>query len=154
MDVKQIILLVILYSVFIRINPSFALPVDEIILNESDSIDYQDLWAVKVNLTADTTYAFRLSVTDNETCDLILVNASYYSLNIPYPQYLRYWGLFGIIVAIWLAGSHPEPEPQEPREMETPDLLDFAQNEVPDSLLLGNDEVDGQHEKEVHSPGI
>jgi glycerophosphoryl diester phosphodiesterase len=70
------------------------------------------------------------------------------SLNIPYSQYLLYWGLFGIIVAIWLAGSHPEPEPQEPREMETPDLLDFAQNEVPDSLLLGNDEVDGQQEKE------
>jgi glycerophosphoryl diester phosphodiesterase len=51
------------------------------------------------------------------------------SLNIPYSRYLLYWGLFGIIVAIWLAGSQPKCEPQKPREMETPDLMDFAEDE-------------------------
>lgn len=51
------------------------------------------------------------------------------SLNIPYSQYLLYWGLFGIIVAIWLAGSQPETEPKEPRKMKTPDLMTFALEE-------------------------
>jgi len=51
------------------------------------------------------------------------------SLNIPYSQYLLYWGLFGIIVAIWLASSQPEPETRKPRMMETPDLMDFALTE-------------------------
>ncbi|MFW5713072.1 MAG: glycerophosphodiester phosphodiesterase family protein [Brevefilum sp.] len=48
------------------------------------------------------------------------------SLNIPHSRYLLYWGLFGIIVAIWLASSQPEPEPNEPNELKTPDLMDFA----------------------------
>lgn len=49
-------------------------------------------------------------------------------LNLPYSSFLLFWGLFGIIVAIWLAGSQPErePEPESPRQMETPDLMDFA----------------------------
>jgi hypothetical protein len=49
------------------------------------------------------------------------------SINIPYSQYLLFWGLFGIIVAIWLASSQPEPELETPRELETPDLMDFAE---------------------------
>jgi len=64
------------------------------------------------------------------------------SLNIPYSQYLLYWGLFGIIIAIWLAGSQPEREPQEPREMETPNLLDFAQHETGESHPSGDESAD------------
>lgn len=62
------------------------------------------------------------------------------ALNIPYSQYLLYWGLFGIIVAIWLASSQPEPEPHEPREMETPDLMDFAEEPpTPLAPLIANE---------------
>jgi len=41
------------------------------------------------------------------------------------------WGLYGIIVAIWLAGSqpHPDPEPEGKRRMVTPDLMAFAEDE-------------------------
>jgi len=70
------------------------------------------------------------------------------SLNIPYSQYLLYWGLFGIIVAIWLAGSQPEPEPQEPREMETPNLLDFAQHETGGPHPSGDESADDPQEKQ------
>jgi glycerophosphoryl diester phosphodiesterase len=47
---------------------------------------------------------------------------------MPYSRYLLFWGVFGIIVAIWLASSQPQKvvDPQKPRKMETPDLLDFA----------------------------
>jgi glycerophosphoinositol inositolphosphodiesterase len=48
-------------------------------------------------------------------------------LNLPYSRYLLFWGVFGIIVAIWLASSQPEQKVEEPRKMDTPDLLDFAQ---------------------------
>jgi glycerophosphoryl diester phosphodiesterase len=52
-------------------------------------------------------------------------------LNLSYSRYVLLWGLYGIIVAIWLAGSqpHPAPEPEGKRRMETPDLLAFAENE-------------------------
>ena len=45
-----------------------------------------------------------------------------------YSRYLLFWGLFGIIIAIWLASSQPQKveDPKKPRKMETPDLLDFA----------------------------
>lgn len=48
-------------------------------------------------------------------------------LNLPYARFLLFWGVFGIIVAIWLASSQPEQKVEEPRKMDTPDLLDFAQ---------------------------
>ncbi len=65
-------------------------------------------------------------------------------LNIPYARYLLYWGLLGIIIAIWLAGSQPKLEPQEPREMETPDLMDFAeqQEQAPSSSNIDQSESD------------
>jgi len=47
-------------------------------------------------------------------------------LNISYSRYVLFWGLFGIIVAIWLASSQPEPESVAPQDVEPPDLLDFA----------------------------
>ncbi|MFU8827334.1 MAG: glycerophosphodiester phosphodiesterase family protein [Brevefilum sp.] len=46
-------------------------------------------------------------------------------LNVPYARYVLFWGLFGIILAIWLASSQPEPEPLRPEETEPPSLLDF-----------------------------
>ena len=46
-------------------------------------------------------------------------------LNVPYSQYLLFWGLFGIIIAIWLAASQPEPD-VEKKQPATPNLLDFA----------------------------
>lgn len=57
-------------------------------------------------------------------------------LNLSYSRYILLWGLFGIIVAIWLASSQPEQPrvAEEPRQMETPDLMDFA---VPDEDFEG-----------------
>jgi len=55
-------------------------------------------------------------------------------VNIPYSRYLLFWGLFGIIVGIWLASSQPERDhvSDAPRQMVTPDLLDFAPEPDPD----------------------
>jgi glycerophosphoryl diester phosphodiesterase len=50
-------------------------------------------------------------------------------INISYSQYLLFWGVYGIFIAIWLAASQPEEEPSTPRQMETPDLMDFATEE-------------------------
>ncbi len=47
-------------------------------------------------------------------------------INIPYSRYLLFWSVYGIILAIWLAASQPQQEPSGPRQMETPDLMDFA----------------------------
>ncbi len=51
------------------------------------------------------------------------------NLNVPYSRYLLFWGLYGIIIAIWLASSQPEKEHSEARLMETPDLMDFARDD-------------------------
>ena len=56
-------------------------------------------------------------------------------LNLPYASYMLFWGLFGIIVAIWLASSQPDPEPIPPEAVEEPDLLDFAIDEDQSSSL-------------------
>lgn len=48
------------------------------------------------------------------------------NLNVPYSRYLLFWGLYGIIVAIWLASSQPETKSSEARVMQTPDLMDFV----------------------------
>jgi len=69
------------------------------------------------------------------------------SLNIPYSRYLLYWGLFGIIVAIWLAGSQPQGEPPGPREMKTPDLLDFAEEEEKAPSSPVEDRAGDSHEE-------
>lgn len=49
-------------------------------------------------------------------------------LNVPYSRYLLFWGLFGIIVAIWLASSQPETQKETDQET-PPDLLDFVDSE-------------------------
>ena len=52
-------------------------------------------------------------------------------LNLSYSNFLIFWGLFGIVVAIWIASSQPElsKEHQEEQKSETPDLMDFAMEE-------------------------
>jgi glycerophosphoryl diester phosphodiesterase len=69
------------------------------------------------------------SVTTNNIHTLSQLDRPF--LNVPYSRYLLFWGLFGIIVAIWLASSQPqiEDDPQAPIKMETPNLLDFAMAE-------------------------
>ena len=47
-------------------------------------------------------------------------------LNLPYSRYLLFWGVYGIILAIWLASSQPGPEHEPEKPLETPDLMDFA----------------------------
>lgn len=65
------------------------------------------------------------SITTNNVHSLSQIERP--SINIPYSRYLFYWGLFGIIVAIWLASSQPETQPEKPIKMKTPDLMDFAE---------------------------
>jgi len=69
------------------------------------------------------------SVTTNNIHTLSKLDRPF--LNVPYSRYLLFWGLFGIIVAIWLASSQPqiEDDPQAPIKMETPNLFDFAMAE-------------------------
>lgn len=55
-------------------------------------------------------------------------------LNIPYSRYVLFWGLYGIIIAIWLASSKPEPEPIAPEDIEPLDLLDFAVDDAEEGL--------------------
>jgi len=52
-------------------------------------------------------------------------------LNLPYSRFLLFWGLLGIIVAIWLASSQPKIkiEHQSSGKVETPNLIDFAMEE-------------------------
>jgi len=89
-------------------------------------------------------------------------------INVPYARFLLFWGFYGIIIAIWLASSQPELEPEEPRQMETPDLMDFARDgdetvdttryfPVKDSEAEDVDQVkEGQEETEVedHDDGV
>ncbi len=52
-------------------------------------------------------------------------------LVISYSRFLLFWGLFGIIMGIWLASSQPRMKinQQESEMLETPDLMDFAMEE-------------------------
>jgi glycerophosphoryl diester phosphodiesterase len=67
-------------------------------------------------------------------------------LNLPYSRFLLFWGLYGIIVAIWIASSQPKIKtvPQELGENEPPDLLDFAMEE--ESKTDGINETDAGSE--------
>jgi glycerophosphoryl diester phosphodiesterase len=75
-------------------------------------------------------------------------------LNIPYSRYVLFWGLFGIIVAIWLASSQPEPEPAALEDLEPPDLLDFAVDDV--EMIVGEKNGDASSDPhwadEAHTP--
>jgi len=52
------------------------------------------------------------SITTNNVHTLSKMDRPF--LNLPYSQYIFFWGLFGIIVSIWLASSQPKPEKEEP----------------------------------------
>jgi hypothetical protein len=64
-------------------------------------------------------------------------------LNVSYSRYVLFWGLFGIIIAIWLASSQPEPEPVAPEDVEPPDLLDFAVDEGEMIIGVKNGDASG-----------
>jgi hypothetical protein len=70
-------------------------------------------------------------------------------LNLPYSRFLLFWGLYGIIVAIWIASSQPKIKtvPQELGENEPPDLVDFAMEE--ESKTDGINETDAGSEKDM-----
>lgn len=63
-------------------------------------------------------------------------------LNLPYARYVLFWGLLGIIIAIWLASSQPEPETIPPDAREDPDLLDFAIDEDEENFLSTHGETE------------
>jgi hypothetical protein len=69
------------------------------------------------------------SVTTNNIQTFSQLDQPY--LNVPYSRFLLFWGLFGIIIAIWLASSQPQVEvkPEDQKPMDTPDLMDFALEE-------------------------
>ena len=66
-------------------------------------------------------------------------------INISYDRYMLFWGLFGIVLAIWLASSQPEPEPVPVEELEPIDLMDLdfgpdVQVEIPKRAVPLNGE--------------
>ncbi len=65
-------------------------------------------------------------------------------LNVPYARYVLLWGLFGIVVAIWLASSQPEPEPVPPEAMEPVNLSDLGFG--PDVIVELPEQGAGQEE--------
>jgi glycerophosphoryl diester phosphodiesterase len=67
-------------------------------------------------------------------------------LNVPYSRYLLFWGLYGIIIAIWLASSQPERMRSERQQMETPDLMDFVRD--------GDETVDTTHMPKFTEPEV
>lgn len=73
-------------------------------------------------------------------------------LNVPYARYVLFWGLFGIILAIWLAGSRPEPDIVKSEDMKPPSLMDFDFG--PDvTIIEGTDLTDEDFRDWKASPG-
>ena len=98
------------------------------------------------------------SVTTNNVQSFSPLQKPY--LNLSYSRYLLFWGVYGIILAIWLASSQPGPE----REPETPAetrriLMDFA---LEDEKLEAMDaepvtpepEPEAEAEAEVVEPSV
>ena len=59
--------------------------------------------------------------------------------------FLLFWGLFGIIVAIWLASSQPRSDSAVQQQIESPELIDTIDQEEgfddAPSLPTGDDSV-------------
>ena len=82
-------------------------------------------------------------------------------LNVPYSRYLLFWGLFGIIVAIWLASSQPKKaspeesivEKSESQATEVP--INSGSLKRPESTeTLEASEVEGQQDKDNGEKGV
>ncbi len=84
------------------------------------------------------------SVTTNNVHTIGQLNEPF--LAIPYSRFLLIWSILGIIMAIWLAASQPEPEETSKEEIATPDLLDFASEE--DETIDTNPSVPPQPESD------
>jgi hypothetical protein len=82
------------------------------------------------------------SVTTNNIQNLSQLNQPF--LNIPYSRFLLFWGLYGIIVAIWLASSQPDlvVSQEKPDESEKAYLADSAIERNQESWLTEANEVD------------
>jgi hypothetical protein len=79
-------------------------------------------------------------------------------INISYDRYMLFWGLFGIVLAIWLASSQPEPEPVPVEELEPIDLMDLdfgpdVQVEIPKRAVpLNGEQPAPDLEQEENTP--
>ncbi|MCB2210407.1 hypothetical protein KQH62_05895 [bacterium] len=101
------------------------------------------------------------SVTTNNVHTFSQLEQPY--LNLPYARYILFWGLLGIVVAIWLAASQPEPEPIPVSDQVQPDLRDFITddddmvdttqppviNQAPEPVI--ESEIDPDHAEEQMS---
>lgn len=75
------------------------------------------------------------SVTTNNVQTFSQMQRPY--LNVPYSRYLLFWGVYGIIIAIWLASSQPGLEKKPDTSVSPPDLMDFAgENEIPEVIKM------------------
>lgn len=115
------------------------------IVNVDTGISTQEIHAYRdqglgVNVyTIDETWLFSqywlsgvTSVTTNNIQTFSDMQKPY--LNVPYSRYLLFWGVYGIIIAIWLASSQPAPAKEPEKPLRTPNLMDFAdENEIIDS---------------------
>jgi len=87
------------------------------------------------------------SVTTNNVQTFSQMQKPY--LNVPYSRYLLFWGVYGIILAIWLASSQPGPEKKSDVPVQPPDLMDFAvPNEIPVTIESSED-VDASEKPEI-----
>ncbi len=74
-------------------------------------------------------------------------------LNLPYSRYLLFWGVYGIILAIWLASSQPGPEHEPEKPLETPELMDFAiEEDQPEVIEAEPESVEAEVPIEEETP--
>ena len=132
------------------------------IVNVDTGINTQEIQAYRdqglgVNVyTIDETWLFSqywlsgvTSVTTNNIQTFSEMQRPY--LNVPYSRYLLFWGVYGIIIAIWLASSQPNTDQKSEKPLKTPDLMDFAEeNEIPETI----EDVEDQVEQEPPAPEV
>jgi glycerophosphoinositol inositolphosphodiesterase len=96
------------------------------------------------------------SITTNNIQSLSTVDKPI--INLPYSRYMLFWGLYGIIIAIWLASSQPEQETEKVPKMRTPDLMDFAQDDentiIPNSTEIESHESSTNPKEAKSIPGF
>ena len=141
-------------------DPSALLDLEYEIVNVDTGIMRKDIQAYRqrglgVNIyTIDQPWLFSqfwlsgvTSVTTNNIQSFSQLDQPY--LNVPYSRFLLFWSLFGIIIAIWLASSQPRVEvtPEDQKQMDTPDLMDFAleeEEQIKDAETTG-EPLESQH---------
>jgi glycerophosphoryl diester phosphodiesterase len=74
------------------------------------------------------------SITTNNVHTLSKLDQPF--LNVPYSRYILFWGLFGIIISIWLAASQPTPKKEELGPPIQTDVLEGDQEMIRDLDVL------------------